>query len=412
MDRHVRIIVTGLIAQHPLLGGVTWDYVQYPLGLARLGYDVYYFEDSGEWPYNLDGGPSGRDWVARDCSANVQHLASVMARFGLEDRWAYRFALDGKWFGLSDSKRHEIVESADFLINVSGTLERPEEYRDVERLAYIDSDPIFTQIKWLQDGSFRRRVDLHDVHFSFGERLAEASLDTGHRWRPTRQPIVRSEWETQTAPRDTYTTVMSWTSYKPLVHDGRTYGQKDAELLRFLDLPRRVSADLEVALSGVDHINWQSTGPTAGTPEGRVRPRDLLKQFGWKVVDAIEACCGLDAYRAYIQASKAEWSVAKQGYVVGQSGWFSCRSASYLAAGRPVVVQDTGLRELFPIGEGLLCFSSLEEAEAAIRNVEGDYSRHARAARDIAAEYFDSDRVLSSLVDEAVYASAPGESAL
>ena len=126
MTSILRIIVTGLIAQHPTLGGVTWDYLQYVLGLARLGHDVYYFEDSGQWPYNLDGGLSGDDWIAHDPTPNVAYLAKIMARYGLEERWAYRFPINRRWFGLSHKKRREVLQSADLLINVSGTLERPE----------------------------------------------------------------------------------------------------------------------------------------------------------------------------------------------------------------------------------------------------------------------------------------------
>ena len=143
----LRIIVTGLIGQHPALGGVAWDYLQYPLGLRLLGHDVYYFEDSGEWPYKLDGGPSGSDCVAKDCDRNVAHLKSVMTRIGMEDRWAYRFPLRSSWHGLSDSTREEVLRTADLLINVSGTVEHPDAYRSVARMVYIDSDPVFTQVK-------------------------------------------------------------------------------------------------------------------------------------------------------------------------------------------------------------------------------------------------------------------------
>ena len=187
----LRIIVTGLIAQHPGLGGVTWDYLQYPVGLARLGHDVFYIEDSGQWPYTPDGGPSGDQWIGHDCGPNVSHLAAVMARFGLADRWAYRFPIKAKWFGLPSRERRAVIESADLLLNVSGTLHRPEDYRRVRRLVYIDSDPVFTQVKLVRPRGqikFRRRVDAHDAWFSFGEALGAGVPDTGHRWRPTRQP--------------------------------------------------------------------------------------------------------------------------------------------------------------------------------------------------------------------------------
>jgi hypothetical protein len=242
MQHPLRIIVTGLIAQHPLLGGITWHYLQYILGLVHLGHDVYYFEDSGEFPYNLNGGSSGNDWVAHDCTYNVDYLAKVMYRAGLENRWAYRFPLKQQWFGLSDKQRMVIIQSTDLLINVSGTLERPEDYRRIPRLLYVDTDPVVTQIKLALDAEdFRRRVDAHDVHFSFGECLSEVVPATGHRWRPTRQPILLSEWRPSMSHSDVFTTVMNWTSYKPLKYRGRMYGQKDVEFTRFLDLPRQGS---------------------------------------------------------------------------------------------------------------------------------------------------------------------------
>jgi hypothetical protein len=406
----LRIVVTGLIAQHPLLGGVTWDYLQYAVGLARLGHDVYYVEDSGEWPYNFDGGASGNDWVAYDCTKNVESLAGVMARFGLSDRWAYRFPLESRWFGLSDLKRRTVLGSADLLINVSGTLEHPEEYRRIPRLAYIDSDPVFTQVRLARDqAEFERRVDIHDVHLSFGECVPfDGVPPTRHRWLPTRQPVVLSEWRPSMPRRDIFTTVMSWTSYKPLVHAGRTYGQKDVEFRRFLGLPSRVTpCVLEVALGRTHHLTWQTDDGDLPAEIAQVlaerpewRPRDLLARTGWRVADATEVCGDLDRYREYVESSMAEWSVAKHGYVVGQPGWFSCRSACYLAAGRPVVVQDTGFRPVLPVGEGILPFRTVEEAAEAIQEVNGHYARHAKAARLLAEEYFDSDTVLTRLIDQ------------
>ena len=233
---HLRVIVSGLIAQHPSLGGVAWDYVQYAAGLQRLGHDVYYFEDSGEWPYTVDGGPSGNDWIAHDCSQNVTHLANVMERFGLKDRWAYRFPIKPRWFGMSHARRREVLRTADLLINVSGSLECPARYRSVRRLAYIDSDPVFTQIKLalpLGHLKFQGRVSAHDVHFSFGERLSTA-VPTAYDWKPTRQPILMSAWSPSGEPTSAYTTVMSWASYRPIGYAGEHYGQKDVEFRRFI----------------------------------------------------------------------------------------------------------------------------------------------------------------------------------
>ena len=384
MASSLRIIVTGLIAQYPL-GGMTWHYLQYVLGLARLGHDVYYLEDTGAGPYNpKDGG------VVKDCAFNVGYLAGVMTRFGLADKWAYHFSVHPQWIGLSDEKRAAVIQSADLLINVSGMLGRPEDYRQVRRLVYVDTDPVFNQVKLAQGRvEFRKLIDAHDVHFSFGERFSEAPPATEYFWRPTRQPIMLSEWRPLTPRRDVFTTIMNWKASKnPLVYGGQTYGQKDVEFTRFLDLPSRVAPTvLEIAVN-------------AG--KRRLAPLGLLTSNGWRLVDPEKVCLDLDSYRRYIESSLAEWSVAKNGYVQGRSGWFSERSACYLAAGRPVIVQDTGFSTIFPVGEGIVPFTTIDEAVAAINEVKGNYARHAMAARAIAEEYFDSDKVLTRLIEEAL----------
>ena len=382
----LRVVVSGLIAQYPL-GGVAWDYVQYAAGLARLGHDVTYVEDTGLWPYNPDEGG-----VSETCDANVRHLGDVMRRFGLDGRWAYRFPWGPRWFGLSEDAVRRAVRDADLVVNVSGTLASPEQYRPARgRLVYIDSDPGFTQAKLLRgQQDFRSVVDAHDVHFTFGETLASSPLPaTGHRWRATRQPVLLSEWDGdfEDVRRDVFTTVMNWTSYKPIEVGDLRLGQKDEELTRFLELPAAVSPErLELAVAA---------GKTRRTP------RSLLARRGWSLVDPDAVCGSLDDYRRYLAASTAECSVAKGGYVAARTGWFSCRSACYLAAGRPVVVQETGFSSVIPSGEGVVAFSTFPEAVEAVREVSARYRRHARAARELAAAYFDSDRVPTALVDEA-----------
>jgi hypothetical protein len=383
MAENLRIIVTGQMAQYPL-GGVTWFYLQYVLGLARLGHDVYYFEDSGQWPYN----PTEQA-LPEDCGFNVEYLAGVLSRFGLGDKWAYRFLWQSQWFGLSEAKRKEVIESADLLINVSGTLERPQDYRKVRRLAYVDTDPVFTQVKLARgQKDFRKWVDAHDVQFSYGECASPAVPDTGHRWRATRVPIVLCEWHSGAPRRDVFTTIMNWTSHNSVTYHGQTYGQKDVEFKRFLDLPGRVAPTvLELAI---------------GPGHGQRTPYDLLRHKGWRLVDPADVCPDLDSLRTYTESSMAEWSIAKNGYVAGQSGWFSERSARYLAAGRPVVVQDTGFSSVLPVGAGILPFRTCEEAVDGIRQVESDYERHSKAARAIAEEYFDSAKIMGRLVEEAM----------
>jgi hypothetical protein len=388
MTSALRIIVTGLVGHHPL-GGMTWHYLQYVVGLIRLGHDVYYFEDTGKWPYDPMRGEE-----VDDCRFSVTYVARVMSRFGLEGRWAYRCATPPRWFGLPDAERESVLQSADLLINVSGSLGHPEDYREIPRLAYVDTDPVFTQVQILRGKpGFREQVDAHDVHFSFGERISDSGPATGHRWRPTRQPIVLDEWHPSAPRRNAFTTVMNWkTKSRPPVHDGRAYGQKDIEFGRFLELPERVAPIvLEIA---------------ANSGRGHHAPMELLTSRGWHVVDPEVLCLDFDSYRSYVESSMAEWSVAKHGYVEGRSGWFSERSACYLAAGRPVVVQDTGFSTVLPIGEGIISFSTVDEAVSAVREVDGHYGRHAAAARAIAEGYFDSSKVLNRLTDEALHANA------
>ncbi len=378
----LRIVVTGLLAQYPL-GGVAWDYLQYVVGLARLGHDVYYLEDTGQWPYNPD-----EDGVSKGCATNVAHLAGLMDRFGLAGRWAYRFAWQDQWFGLESRVRDDVIGTADLIVNVSGVHRDPAGLERRGVLAYLDSDPVFTQVKLARgQRDFEAAVNVHDVHFTFGATLGDAVPRTGHHWLPTRQPVLLDEWAHALPDRGAYTTVMNWSSYNDVEYQGRRYGQKDVEFRRFLDLPGRVAVPLEVAMA---------SGKNARPPY------ELLRHRGWSIVDPSSVCPDLDSYMTYLQTSRAEWSVAKNGYVAGRSGWFSCRSACYLAAGRPVIAQDTGFSAVIPTGEGLFAFDTADEAVNAVAQLEADYARHSRAALVLAREFFDSDRVLESLIERAL----------
>jgi hypothetical protein len=322
---------------------------------------------------------------------------------------------------MSAQKRESIINTADVIINVSGSIDRPEPYRKRALLVYIDTDPVFTQTKialgteasygvgaqrMLNADYFKRwrerllaaRVALHDVHFSFGERLSGKVPPTQYLWRPTRQPIVLDEWVTQVSPRTPFTTVMSWTSYRPLAWKGQTYGQKDVEFERFRSLPGRVpGTPLELAIGSMLHPDWEGENGSLWLSS--------LESSGWGLTNAFEVCSDLDSYRSYIVHSKGEWSIAKNGYVVGQPGWFSERSACYLAAGRPTILQDTGFSSVIPTGRGVLSFSTLDEAASAIREVSADYARHSRTASDIADTFFASSNVLNELLHASFSAS-------
>jgi len=391
MTGRLRIIVTGLIGQYPL-GGVTWDYLQYVLGLHRAGHDVYYLEDTGFWPFNPNEGGLSEN----GCEFNINYLNKVFQQFGLSERWMFCFTKGEdsvEWFGLTDRKRKEVLATTDLLINVSGCLLDPSAYRQIPRLAYIDSDPVFTQVKIaLGYESFRNQILTHDSHFTFAENPRHLMPETGIKWNTTRQPITVEEWAPVIESRSSLTTVMNWTSYEALHYNGIEYGQKDREFEGFLSLPQRfkqegIPVDLELAVN---------QGKTTRTPKKR------LLDHGWKLVEPNLVCPDIKSYRDYISRSYGEWSVAKGGYVVGRSGWFSCRSACYLAAGRPVIVQDTGFSEVLPVDGGIHAFKTSDDILVAIEKLLSNYNRERQLARDVAVYCFDAQKVLEQLIHQAM----------
>ncbi len=389
--KKLRIIVGGFIGLLPA-GGVTWDYVQYPIGFAALGHDVYYIEDTRLWPIYQ---PAGSDWG--DASANVTHLRTVMEAFGLAEHWAYRDEATGKCFGLTQQQVQEVCRTADVFVNISCATYLRDEYQQIPVRVLIDTDPMFTQIQYLSQQMFtpgkpglREIVDGHSHHFTFGENIGADDCrlpDCGINWRPTRQPICLSLWPiTEAPPTGAFTTVMNWTAAPPLQYNGETWGQKDVEFQRFFSLPEQVP---EISLA-------VAVGQTGGV--GAPFPTDEARRAGWHVLDPNNCATNWQTYREFIQASRGEFSIAKETYVKARTGWFSCRSACYLAAGRPVITQETGWSRFLPTGSGLLSFTDEAQATVALRQVVAEYPHHAQAARQIAAEHFASHRVLTELL--------------
>lgn len=386
----MRVVVTGLLATYPL-GGVAWDYGQFLEGFARLGCEVTYLEDTGRWVYS----PRLQTFT-EDCRENVEYLAGVLGRIPrLESSFAFRDS-KGVLHGISEAELVRRCRGADLFLNLSGCVWFREEYRGARVTAYYDSDPLYTQADVLaaEDGRGDRFQEqtagwfrTHDVFFTMAENITSASCTIprcGVEWKTTRQPIVLDRWPfTFDANARSFTTIMSWKTQPALpVVGGRIYGGKDVEFLRFLDLPRRVSWPLEIALSGA-------------------APRDELTRAGWILVDAAAHTATPDQYREYIGVSRGEWSVAKEAYVATRSGWFSCRSACYLAMGKPVVVEDTGFSSIHRTGEGIWGFRSAEEAAAAIEAVSSDYRRQCEAARATAEREFRAETVLERLLRDA-----------
>lgn len=379
----LRIIVLGYIVRGPL-GGLAWHHLQYVLGLARLGHDVYFVEDSDDYPACYD---PVRNTCDVDPSYGLRFAASAFDRLHLPDRWAYFDAHQSRWRGPAASRVLEVCRTADLLLNVSMVNPIRPWLADVPSRAAIDTDPVFTQIRHLTDEKARALARQHTIHFSFGENIAAGTAATpqdGFEWRPTRQPVVLDAWPlTPGPPAAPFTSVMVWHSYPAAEYDGRHYGMKSASFEAFLDLPRRAAAPFELAL---------------GT---RGAPRDRIIGAGWTIVDPREPTRDPWTYQQYIRQSRAEFGIAKHGYVVTRSGWFSERSAAYLASGRPVVVQDTGFSEWLSCDGGVLPFGTLEQAIEGIRAINSDYQFHCRRARMVAEEYFDANRVLVPLIEAA-----------
>jgi hypothetical protein len=382
----VRIVVTGLLGQYAF-GGVTWDYIQYLLGFRGLGHDVWYLEDSGAWPYD-----PVRQTISDDCTYNVNYLRGMMESFGFGDRWIYRNGADGKFHGAGEAAARDLIKNGDLLVNVSSAGWLKDYEWGVKHQMFIDGDPMFCQVSLLDAGKadYAARVRAHDSHFSFGLNLGGADCrapKTGIAWKKTVQPIALECWPVQADEGlDRFTTVMNWASYAPVEWDGRLYGQKDLEFEKFKTLPQRTPQHLEMAM---------------GQGVGSKRPTEELRALGWTILEAGEVLPDHLSYREFLRASKAEWSVAKHGYVEGRTGWFSCRTACYLALGRPAVVQETGWSRFIPAGEGLLAFGTIDEAVGAIADINDHYAEHQAAARALAEQYFEAKKVCADLLTQA-----------
>jgi len=380
----MRIIITGLVGQYPF-GGVIWDYLQYLLGFRSLGHEVLYLEDSGAWPYDPEAGT-----ITDDCSFALKSLRKIFGDFALSESWVYRNGADGKFYGAGEKVAREWLRHADLLVNVSSAGWLRDYDLRVGHKMFIDGDPMFCQIGLL-DGSdplYAGRLRDHDSHFTFGLSVGQPDClvpTDGIAWKPTVQPIVLDQWNQVPVPAQApWTTVMNWASYKPKIWEGKPYGQKDLEFERFAGLPGKTKTRLRIAMGmGVD---------------GK-RPAERLKKLGWDLVEPQKVVPDHLTYRNFLQNSAGEWSVAKHGYVTGQTGWFSCRSACYLALGRPVLVQETGWSRHLPSGVGAVPFSTLSEAAEAMNRISRDYATHAKAALNIAREHFASATVCRNLLE-------------
>lgn len=347
-------------------GGATWAVMQYVLGLRELGHDAWLVEPVGE---QLD----------------LAYVDEVVRAFGLEDRAAFLVADTHRSVGVPYERLR--ATRFDAHLNVSGMLRDPELVAGIPVRVYVDLDPAFNQL-WHEVDGIDVGLDRHTHFATVGQSLgtSRCSIPTcGVRWIATLPPVHLESWPRSRGPGGAYTTVGNWRSYGSITVDGALYGQRAHSMRSLFGLPRRVEPRLAVALA-IDPAEASDL--------------DALRQGGWTLIDPVAAAGTPARYRSFVQTSRAELSVAKSGYVASRCGWFSDRSACYLASGRPVAAQDTGFGQALPTGRGLLLFADLEAAAAAIEEIERDYGRHATAARELAVEHLDAARVLRRLLGE------------
>jgi hypothetical protein len=385
MSDHDPIIVLGLLGQFPL-AGIAWQLLHYLAGLRRLGFNVYYIEDTGTVPYD----PRVKSLV-HDCTYSVGFIANMLRQIGMEEAWAYRDGLVNQWHGLSERRVREIAAQALCAINLCGA-SNPAALviRPKGKLIYLETDPVLYQIRLAQgDLVAQQFLAGHDAHVTYGENLGELDCPVplgDFHWLKTRPPVDLDFWpfcRERSGAR--FTTIATWHNRgKDLCFRGQTYHwSKHLNFLSVVDLPQRTSQELELAVE--------------------IDDADALQAFQtnrWVLTNPLSISQDLGTYHEFICRSRGEFTVAKDVVVRTRSGWFSDRSVCYLAAGKPVVTQETGFSKFIPTGHGLFAFSTADQALAALEAINSSYSLHTRAAREIAQEYFSSTRVLAKLLQD------------
>jgi hypothetical protein len=403
-EKRLRLVVVGTLASNPY-AGMAWMHMQIAAGLRRLGHDAYYFETTSNWPYD-----PVRQMKVEDSDYAAPYLARVCDGFGLGDRWAYRRSFSDKsWLGPTAGRAEEVLATADAVFNVAGATRMAEEGLKVRRLVYFGTDPVVDEVAFAAGNrGVRAVIDEHDDVVTYGENIG-----TPHSLIPplprlrahTRQPVLTALWDAGPPRRREFTTVGNWKQDgMDLAFGGQTYRwSKHHEFLKFIDLPQRLEGDppIELAMNlAKPETIRHGDGEVVKAMGLATDDYTLLLSSGWKLVDAPPFTTDPWRYRDYVIASRGEFTVARDLNVRLRSGWFSERSACYLAAGRPVITQDTGFGTVLPTGEGLFAFSTMEDILAAFDAVQSDYAGHSRGARAIADAYFRAETVLARLLDD------------
>jgi len=377
------IIVCGYIIGYPL-GGMTWHHLNYLAGLHEMGHDVWFYEDSGQWyvPYN-----PVTNTCEPDPAYGIDYLKAAMASVGMPVQFCYHSELLNRYYGMDREDWLKLVNRADVLIAVSGVTPFRDEFAKAGRTVVIDTDPVFTQLRMQHDSEFKDYYRCFDRVASFGRLIGTAGckLPThGFDWIPTNQPISLRQWPASSTTSRTFSTIGKWDHGpgRKLEFEGHTYeSSKGVEWMKLKELPSQSLFTLEMAMASM--------------------PMEMMGAFGshgWAFTDPTVASISVSSFAEYIRSNAGELTVVKQIYSGLPSGWFSDRSACFLASGRPVITQSSGFELWLPTGNGLFVFSTLEGAAESLSIIASDYSHHARAAEKIAKQYFDSRKVLSDLI--------------
>ena len=364
-----RIVFSGMVAGDPKQGGASWAVLQYVLGLRALGHEVHLIEP-----------------VDRLEPGSVRYFSELVRDFRLEGHAALLVRGTTESAGIPYRELVDLASRADIVINVSGMLRDEELVGPAPLRVYLDLDPAFNQLWHAVDG-IDMGFELHNRFATVGLELGapECPVPTcGREWIKTLPPVFLPCWrETEAVETDRFTTVGNWRGYGSIVWNGKRYGQRAHSLRKIVTLPELTGERLVLALA---------------IHPGETEDLDSLHRHGWELIDPGGVAGAPDRYAAFVRGSKGELGIAKEGYVESRCGWFSDRSACYLASGRPVVAQDTGFSRHLPLGEGLLSFATAEEGAAALDEVGADYGRHAAAARALAEDVLDSRNVLELLL--------------
>jgi hypothetical protein len=374
------ILLSGMIASVPHQGGATWAILQYLLGFKRLGYNVHFIEPVEEAALRPAGVPLAQ-------SDNAAYFRRVMAEFGMGQSSTLLLAGTQRTVGIPYERLREIARRGDVLVNISGLLTDEALTEDIPLRTYLDLDPAFTQLWHVAEG-IDMRFAAHNRFVTVGQAIGDPDCEVptcGLKWVTTPQPVVLERWPAgHITTHDALTTVANWRGYGSIEHKGVFYGQKAHSWRQFFSLPA---------------LSEERFAPALAIHPEESSDLKALRTNGWDLIDPERVTQTPASYQCFVRASKAEFGIAKSGYVASRCGWFSDRSICYLASGRPVIAQETGFSRFLPVDAGLFAFDTIDEVLASIEALNGDYDRHARAARAVAEEYFDSDRVLVRLLN-------------